>query len=246
MRFIVQSSIRDFRRPAGGEERDVLLAAARRAPTAAMMHSYSIIDIQDEDIRTELNKIGGSQKCLHNSSLLMFCVDRRRAEILSRHLRVETSFSGFTALLFGAVDATLAAANLLHAAHELGLGCCIVGTYFHRAEETVRALSLPAGVLPLFGIAYGLPAENPTPRPRFPLQSLVHRDGYQDPDEAELAGIIASLATWSGEEKPLSRSPEESAQQLAKLLTGAWWTSGEESLRRALEAQVMMPSRTDG
>lgn len=234
-------SIRAYSRPAAREEIDLVLRAARRAPTAAMMHGYCILNITAPDLRQRLDEIGNRQRALHNSSLLLFCADLRRARQWGEALATPVTYTGYTGLLFAAVDCTLAAANAIQAAESLGLGCCIIGTFFHRAADVCETLGLPPGVLPLFGLTMGLPAESPPLRPRLPLDNLVHENTYRDPSPGQLAEAWASFTTWSGTPVEAQRSPEEVADLVRHLVAGSWWATGEEQLRKALERQELLP-----
>jgi len=232
-----QRSIRTYARPASAEEVDVVLRAARRAPTAAMVHAYSVIVITDPGTRRTLDEIGSRQKALRNSSLLLFCVDLRRIRRWGEILDRRVTYDGYTGLLFGAVDCTLAAANAIHAAASLGLGTCVVGTFFHRAYDVCEALDLPSGVLPLFGLTVGLAAESPPLRPRLPLEALVHENRYRDPSDAEVRRSWDVISTWSPGPEEVRRSADETLRFVQTIVSGSWWESGEEQLLAALARQ---------
>jgi len=243
-------SIRDYARPASAEELDFVLRAARRAPTAAMMHAYSIIVVTDPDTRRTLDELASRQKALKNSSLLLFCIDLRRARRWGELLNCRMTFGGYTGLLFGAVDCTLAAANAIHAAGSLGLGTCVIGAFFHRAPDVCKALDLPAGVLPLLGLTLGLPAESPPLRPHLPLEALVHENRYRDSDDAAVRKSWDAISTSSDGPEEIHRSEEETLHLIRSTITGPWWESGEKQVREALERQGLAtgtaPTSGDG
>ncbi len=230
-------SIRVYSRPASAEELDTVLEAARRAPTAAMVHAYSIILVTDPDTRRTLDEIGSRQKALRNSSLLLFCVDLRRIRRWGRIIGCRVTYDGYTGLLYGAVDCTLAAANAIHAAGSLGLGTCVIGTFFHRAHDVCTALDLPPGVLPLFGLTVGLPAESPPQRPRLPLAALVHENRYRDYEDADVRKSWEAISTWSAGSEEVRRSDEDTVRFIRGIISGKWWESGEEQLVAALARQ---------
>lgn len=66
-------------------------------------------------------------------------------------------------------DCAAAIENLLLAASALGIGACWLG--IHPREERIKAISqllgLPPAVIPVAGIALGLPGEEKEPRTRF-------------------------------------------------------------------------------
>lgn len=59
------------------------------------------------------------------------------------------------------VDAAMATQNLLLAAHDRGLGTCVVAS-FHRGA-VARLLDLPKGVVPVLLVSVGWPAKVPLP-----------------------------------------------------------------------------------
>jgi nitroreductase len=92
-------------------------------------------------------------------------------------------------LLFGIQDAALVAENLVIAAESLGLGSCFLGGAPYMAESIIQQYRLPQRVFPLVQLAMGYPAEDPPPRPRYPLSFSLFEDQYpelgdQDVDDA--------------------------------------------------------------
>ncbi len=62
------------------------------------------------------------------------------------------------------VDAAMATQNILLAAHDAGLGTCVIGS-FHKGA-VARILGLPEGMEPVLLVSVGWPAEVPKPPPR--------------------------------------------------------------------------------
>ena len=83
-------------------------------------------------------------------------------------------------LLFGIQDAALMAENMVIAAESLGMGSCFLGGAPYRAGEIIAEYRLPERVFPLVQLAMGYPAENPPPRPRYPLEFTLFEDEYPD------------------------------------------------------------------
>ena len=96
------------------------------------------------------------------------------------------------ALIFGTLDAGLAAENLALAAEMLGYGTCFIGGIQNAVDEIARVLQLPPGVLPVCGLCVGVPDPErapETPRPRLPRHLVVHENTYRDytPDDLDAA-----------------------------------------------------------
>jgi len=245
-------SIRSF--APGGLEPEVLdrlLEAARRAPTAAMGHFYSMIVVRDPEVRRKLFDLCGRQRAVRRAEFLVFCAALRRSDTWAGQLGCRRRISGYTALLFGTIDATLAAHSLVIYAEGQGLGSCYIGMVAHRADGVAEALDLPRGVLPLLGLAVGRPAESPPLRPRIPLQFLAHREKYEDMTPQQVQQALEAIGTaWvaAGDDGDFDDSPGpgERGLQLAsdryrRILEADWWEEGEAQLRRALERQGLMP-----
>jgi hypothetical protein len=83
-------------------------------------------------------------------------------------------------LLFGIQDAALFAENMVIAAESLGMGSCFLGATPYRAETIIEEYGLPPRVFPLVQLAMGYPAEDPPPRPRYPLEFSLFEDRYPE------------------------------------------------------------------
>lgn len=74
-------------------------------------------------------------------------------------------------------DSAIATMNLLLAAANHGLGACWIGMY--REEALSKVLNLPATIRPVAIIPIGHTKSKEQPRPRKPLEDLIHYETYQ-------------------------------------------------------------------
>jgi nitroreductase len=76
-----------------------------------------------------------------------------------------------------ALNSSIAATQIMLAAHRMGLGCCWVKL----AEDgrVLETLGVPDGYYHTGILAIGYPAESPGRRPRLPLDALVHYEGFE-------------------------------------------------------------------
>jgi FMN reductase (NADPH) len=216
---------------------DLLLRCAVRAPVTAMGHFYSILVVRDQAKKDQLREVCGGQGALRSSTYFLFCADFHRTELLADALGVERGIHGYTALVIGTVDATLAAQNLAIAAESMELGTCYVGSVLHKAFTVCEVFDLPPRTIPLFCLAVGFPNEDPELRPRLPTEALVHLDRYREPAAEEIPAFIDSIGSSFAGERPVSRSLEGKKSFVRGLIQGSWWQSGEEELRKALTRQ---------
>ena len=54
----------------------------------------------------------------------------------------------------------------------------------YRAEAFIEQYNLPSRVFPLVGLTMGYPAEDPPPRPRYPIEMTLLEDEYPELDDA--------------------------------------------------------------
>lgn len=205
-RILSRRSQRTFKPdPVPEELLTVLLACAQSAPAKSDLQQYSIVVVQDPDVRRAL---GGQGKHLDWASkapvLLVFCGDVRRIRRLAA-LRGHTyANDNADTFMNAAVDAAIAFETFLLAAESVGLGCCGLSAVRFQIENTAQALGLPEGVFPVAGMAVGWPADPSTDEKRtsmrLPPEVVVHRDRY---DDSNLAAAVAAYDTRRHARQPL-------------------------------------------
>lgn len=218
--------------PVRPEDLDAMLEAARRSPTDAAGHLYAFVRVTDPDLRERLFEVCGRQEHVRNApEFFVVCADFRRVRGLLEKRGAEFSMGPRAMLLFGALDAAIAARSLAVAAQGLGYGICFVGAVQNRPAEVAEMLRLPESVLPLFGLCVGRPAEPMPPRkPRLPPEALFMENGYREPDDALLARCFEAMAPKA---KPVPW-PEQLKLYFAR---GGIFEKREEEIRKALARQ---------
>jgi len=225
-------SIRVFRSeplPDGALER--LVAEAQRAPSDATAQMYSFVRLADPESRRRVAALAGDQThILTAAEVLIVCADVRRLTVLLELNGRKPGRFPATGLHFATVDAALAAQRLVDAAEAFGLGTVCVGGILDGIEELVDLLGLPRGVVPLFGVCLGWPAEDPSERPRIATSSVLHTDHYRDQEREAVARDVQEMAATTRSRdwvKVLSRYFTE----------GGVMETREPALRRVLERQ---------
>jgi len=110
--------------------------------------------------------------------LFTICVDFHKLELIMVRRNWKLVTNDLSSLFFGIQDASLLAENMVIAAESLGLGSCFLGNTPYRAEEIVKEYKLPIRVFPLVQLVMGYPAENPPPRPRYPVEFVLFENEY--------------------------------------------------------------------
>ena len=108
------------------------------------------------------------------------CVDAHRWEKIMAQRGWEMVSSDLLVMLLGMQDASLMAENMVIAAESLGMGSCFLGAIPYHAEEIIEQYSLPPRVFPLVGLVIGFPANDPPPRPRYPLDFALFEGKYPE------------------------------------------------------------------
>lgn len=113
--------------------------------------------------------------------LFIICVDSYKWELVmdERDWLMDVKDDALL-LLLGIQDAALMAENMVIAAESLGMGSCFLGGMPFNSESLIEKFKLPRRVFPMVGLTMGYPAENPPPRPRYPLDFVLFEGQYPD------------------------------------------------------------------
>ncbi len=150
---------------------------------------YSIIVVRDLKRRKKLNTMlcEGRKKCIEQAPVsLLFCVDTHRMNRWAELQGGTAHFKGIGVLWVALRAVYSAAQNAVIAAESLGLGSQYVQEIVWQPYTTLEFFSLPKGVLPAAMLLLGHPAERPPLAPSLPLESVVHKERYQQPTDADL------------------------------------------------------------
>lgn len=162
--------------------------AGQMASTSSAVQAYACIRVRDPDKRRALADLAGPQeKVAVAPEFFLICGDARRHRLLCERAGADSDqrMEGF---LISIIDATLFAQNMVLAFESLGYGACYIGGIRNDLPGVGRVMQLPPGVYPLYGLCVGVPAEDPAPRPRLPMQAVCFDDAYP-PDDELLATI---------------------------------------------------------
>lgn len=125
--------------------------------------------------------------------LFTICVDLHKMECVMAKRNWQMVAYDLSLLLFGIQDAALMAENMVIAAESLGLGSCFLGGAAFRATKIADEYKLPQRVFPLVQLAMGYPAEDPPPRPRYPIEFVLFENEYPEFDEEQIDRAMAEM-----------------------------------------------------
>lgn len=182
-------SIRRFEEtPLPDDHVRLAVAAGQQASTSSNVQAYSLLRVRDPERLAKLVELtGGQTKVARCGAFFVVCGDTRRHRLLAERARLPyaTRFEGF---LVAAIDATLFAQNLCVAFESMGYGICYIGGLRNDLGAVQRLLRFPRGVYPLFGLCVGVPAEDPSRRPRLAPEAVLFEEHYPD-DESLLSQV---------------------------------------------------------
>lgn len=163
------------------EELQLILDAARQAPSWMNGQFYSIIVVQDHSVRKQLVHWNpGNPHMLKSSVFLIFAADLYRTKLVSEaHQSEYLVEESIESLLVATTDAALALENAVIAVESMGLGSVVVGSIRKHGHEIKELLGLPEMMLPLFGLSIGMPNKAMKVKPRLPENTVVHYDYFK-------------------------------------------------------------------
>ncbi len=191
--------------PVTRADKDAILQAAMRAPTAGNMMLYSILEIEDQAIKDRLAITCDNQPFIARAPyVLLFLADYQRwfdyfqaggVEQLCEERGLEMRRPQEGDLLLACTDAVIAAHTAVIAADALGMGSCYIGDIIEHYEDHRELFCLPQYVAPVTMICFGYPTPEQAARkqtPRFDPEFIVHQNTYHQADSAGLERMFAA------------------------------------------------------
>lgn len=167
------------------EQLDFIYEAIRNTPTSYNGQQYSVIDVDDQELKERLYGIIGQKQVKTCNHFLVFCADYNKivkgAE--AKGLDMPEFYDTMDGVVVGVVDAALAMMSAIVAAESLGLGTCPIGYARTVAPDRIaEALGLPSHVMVVCGLAIGVPRETNDLKPKQPQPLLIHNNSYKQDD----------------------------------------------------------------
>lgn len=180
-------SIRRYEREAISEEKmEFIFDAIRNTPTSYNGQQFSVIDIDDQELKEKLYELTGQKQLKTCNRLLIFCSDYNKMSLLAneKHLEMPPFTDTMDGTIIGVVDASLAMMSAVVAAEAVGLGSNCVG-YLRTVDpaKVAEMLKLPKGVFVVCGLALGVPREHPDLKPKQSNDTVFFKNSYTQDTE---------------------------------------------------------------
>ncbi len=182
--ILSRRSIRKFlKKPISKELLTLLLAAAQSAPSKSNLQQYSILVIQDQNIKNEIsNLIGNTKWALTAPNFFLFLADIRRNIKITNYRGYDHKNNNVDTFMNGVIDAALSMQSTICASESLGLGVCPISMIRNIIDEVKVICKLPKGVFPIAGLAIGWPDQKSKVSIRLPQNIVTHFDKYNEKD----------------------------------------------------------------
>jgi len=149
---------------------ETLVRAGQQAPFASQLGSLLLKrDIENNPFEAPL--------------FFIVCVDSYKWERIMARRDWTMIGDDMLLMLLGMQEAALMAENMVIAAESLGMGSCFLGGIPFHSEEIIKDFKLPPRVFPMVGLTIGYPANDPPPRPRYPMEFVLFEDEYPQLDD---------------------------------------------------------------
>lgn len=172
--------------------KDRIIEAAMRAPTAGNMMLYSMIEIDDQEMKDKLAVSCDNQPFIAKAPLLLlFVADYQRwddyftisgvPELMeSRGEPMRHPEEGD--MMLACNDALISAQTSVIAAESLGIGSCYIGDIMENYEFHRELFDLPDYAFPVTLLCFGYPNDNyqeKKPASRFPKKYIHYKNKYK-------------------------------------------------------------------
>lgn len=124
-------SVRQFKdKPLSDDTVRKLVEAGQSASTSSYLQTYSIIGVEDPNIKEQLKEVSGQPYVVDNGYLFVFVLDYYRHNLINETVDfdMQTSFESAEGLLVGAIDVALVSENMALAAEDMGYGIVYLGS----------------------------------------------------------------------------------------------------------------------
>ncbi len=156
-------SIRKYRPELVPEEKlEMILEAARLAPSAGNRQPWRFVVVQNVDRKKALAEVANNQAFLKDAAAIVVAVGDPEAS--ARWYEKDTM---------------IALEHMVLAATALGYGTCWIGAFDEDAAK--RLLRIPAKMKVVAILPIGVSSEKPAPKPRKELSEIFFKEEWQTP-----------------------------------------------------------------
>lgn len=198
---------------------NTLLDVANSSATSNGMQSYSIIKIEDQNLKNLLAENGNQEYMTRAPHLWIFIADLNRNYSIARENNEENDIMiRFDKFIQGFTDAVIAAQNVVNAAESMGLGTNYFGNIHNNTAKIIELLNLPKLTYPVVGLGFGIPNQKPQIKPKMSMDIKSFTDEYKVYDNYNevIAGYDKEMTNYYDLRDANKRSDNFSKQIIKK------------------------------
>lgn len=152
-----RASVRKYRRNSVPQKVLInILEAGRRAPSAMNAQPWHFIVVTDRKKKDALSHRRWTGFLKDAAFIIIGCGEKDKK--------------------WSTVDVTIALQNMVLAAEAQGLGSCWIGDFDE--TEVKKLFNIPDTLKIVALVSFGYPAEKPNPKPKKPLEQIVHYNEF--------------------------------------------------------------------
>ena len=158
-------SVRKFQnKPIEQEKLDVILEAARLAPSASNKQTWKFVVIKDNEKRKQLTEICRGQKFVSEAPITIAICNTNLDYVMTCGMNAPV------------IDGTIAAEHIVLQATELGLGTCWIGSFYH--DKMAELINLPKDYIIVGLLPVGYPDDEKGNRDLKSIEEVVSYDSF--------------------------------------------------------------------
>lgn len=244
-----RKSVRAFEEQEISEDiKKKLYEATLRAPTAGNMMMYSIIEIEDQELKNRLSISCDNQSFIAKAPLvLVFLADFQRwmdylkasgVEEYNKENNLKDYHPNEGDLMLSINDALIAAQNSVIAGEILGLGSCYIGDVMENFEIHRELLNLPKYTFPITMLCFGYPTQQQKNRvmtSRYPKDFIIYKNNYRHLTEDEFEYLNSKVAIAKNN-KFLPGCNNEALHMYKRKITSEFMQEMGRSIRVAIDS----------
>ena len=166
--------------PVSDEMLQAIIEAGHRAPSSMNAQEISVIVVRDTERKAKIAELTGGQTWIaHAPVFIAIVADYNKTDMGVRKVgQTQVIHESLEGLIVAGIDAGLVLANMMVAAHSLGLGIVPIGGIRRSPQAMVDLLGLPPLTFPLVGLCLGHIDKDAPLKPRMDVNTFRHDEQY--------------------------------------------------------------------
>ena len=208
------------------QERDIIESAALRAPNGGKLSKFSLIRVEDPQLKAFVAKSCDNQPFIADAPLVYIVLAdfNRWFRAFLKHVPsagAEINYPHEDEILLSEIDAVLAAENMVIAAESMGIRSCFIADIICNYQEVKRVFHLPKYVMPITLLIMGRAKQEPVQRSSRIDAPVVFTDCYEELPEDQFEKMVSPMIARGKDGQPVM-SEEEYIRRYYVRRLGSW------------------------